>query len=188
MSGVSTLRDVDGREWSVPSDLLAGESPAAAPRAATAGAAATFAAPRAAAPLPAVVPAQTRYVGPVALPAPPLPIAQPRGYATGGGPVTVIHIPAAPPARYVTPVPAVEEDPPPLCLRIIVAPFAFLWVALVWLCCRLPELVCTGIARCCDALGPCLADSCNACGHALHQLGRACCSVVRSIESAGRRS
>lgn len=179
MSSVTVLTDVDGRSWHVPSDVIGGATPGPAPRV-----------------------AQVPFTGSVR-PGPPLgpaAMALPIAVAVGAGaaaqyrPTVFAPLPflPAPPRFYGPPVvyEQPEGPPPPLWLRVLVSPFAFLWLIIKWgayaLCVWLPQSIGWALSNCCEAIGPacshCIDSTCMCC----YDAGRACCSVVRSVEhSAG---
>ena len=235
---VTVLRDVDGREWHVPSTLVDNTPPttlAVAPLPHTSvGAART-------APLPQIVAPSNPFIGAVPLYNPStsstaaarvgypqphpvnIPVAAPIAAPFRGGHTTTAAAVAVPlllfpffapppPLRFgsrgvesqhqqnfMAPpqLPLEPEEPPPLWLRVLVAPFAFLYLLVKWILyfvftfifVWLPEFLCVtlpiAIGNCCEPICPAIDRCLSNCCRGMHMAGIACCSVVRQVERAG---
>jgi hypothetical protein len=219
---VTVLRDVDGREWHVPSTMVDNTPPIPAPITTSLPHTSVGAA------RPQVIPSNP-FGG-----AAPLYNSTPSSAVRGGGAYPV-NIPVAaplsapirvvnaapllfpyfappPPFRfgsrnnvelqqqnYMTPpqAPLETEEPPPLWLRVLVAPFAFVYLLIKWflyftftfIFVWLPEFLCVtlpiAIGRCCEPICPAIERCANNCCRGMHMAGVACCAVVRQVERAG---
>ena len=231
---VTVLRDVDGREWHVPSTMVDNAPPAPTPSASLQQHSSVGAARPASAPQ--VAPPSNPFGGAAPLYNPPptsavrggsypvnIPVAAPisapfrvgNTAATAATPILLFPFFAPPPPfrfgsrnvelqqqqqqNYMTPpqAPLDTEEPPPLWLRVLVAPFAFIYLLIKWILyftltfifVWLPEFLCVtlpiAIGRCCEPICPAIERCVNNCCRGMHLAGIACCSVVRQVERAG---
>jgi hypothetical protein len=235
---VTVLKDVDGREWHVPSTLIdtngggnaaatpqgyaapAARAPGGAPMAQPVGAPhAAAGAPRAG-PYPVAgsqsvaMPPSNPFAGaqyaPTAMPpraAPSaVPVAAPIAAAAAVPFFSLPFLSAPPPIRFgaynygpnqsayppLQPPEPVDEPPLPLWLKILVTPFALIYLAIKWLLyfiiVFIPEFIIVwipmGIARGCAPIWPAIEGCVNECCRGMHMACLACCSVARQVERA----
>ena len=95
------------------------------------------------------------------------------------------------------PLPLEPEEPPPLWIRVLVSPFALIYLAIKWILyfvftftfVWLPEFLCVtlpiAINDCCAPVCPAIERCMDSFCRGLHTAGIACCSVVRQVERAG---
>lgn len=229
---VTVLKDVDGREWHVPSTLVdnsgggasalpAGAARAPGPTLAVGASHAAAGAPRGGAyPVAGTqrlaVPPPDPFAGaqyaPTAMPpragsAPSaVPVAAPIVAASAVPFFFLPFLSAPPPIRFgaynyganqsayppLQPPPEPEEPPLPLWLKILVTPFALIYLAIKWLLyfilVFIPEFIIVwipmGIARGCAPIWPAIEGCVNECCRGMHMACLACCSVARQVERA----